>query len=114
MEDLANTQRVAIVTGTSGGIGNAVASLLLAHGWAVVGVSRREVELGSEHYAHIATDLSEVSSAARIIQSRIGPMLGSPAWSRIALVNNAASADSLGIGEWIGAEDLERIYRSIR
>ena len=82
------SERLALVTGTSSGIGAAVAKELLKRGWTVVGIARRQAKLG-ERYQHLALDLSEVSSAAKI-EKQFGAKLGGGAWQRVGLVNNAA------------------------
>jgi len=100
--------KLAIVTGTSAGMGAAVVQGLLPRGWRVVGISRRPVEFG-DAYTHIATDLADVGHATAAIESGVRPLFDAP-WSRVALVNNAASPDLLGIGEGIDANALARLY----
>ena len=100
--------KLAVVTGTSAGIGAAVARQLVANDWRVIGVSRRPAQFG-DGYTHISTDLADVSRATAAIESDVAPLLGDR-WSRIALVNNAASPDLLGLGESVAAEALARVY----
>lgn len=56
--------RIALVTGTSSGIGTAVAVELLARGWRVVGLSRRRAPIESAAYTHVAVDLGDVATLA--------------------------------------------------
>ena len=86
---------VAVVTGTSSGIGAAVARMLIDRGWAVVGVSRRHAPLEHPAYTHAAIDLADVRALQDAFESRIAPALAANARNRIGLVNNAARADLL-------------------
>jgi 3-oxoacyl-[acyl-carrier protein] reductase len=80
--------RVVVVTGTSGGLGLAIARMMTAEGYAVVGISRRSVdpETVGGGYSHLCADLShldDLPGLAREIVRRHG--------TPYALVNNAAS-----------------------
>ena len=83
-------QKLAIVTGTSSGIGYALTDKLLAEGWRVFGIARREVKRPEEGYRHVQADLAEPGVA----ETTVGPMLDVETafgdFDRIALVNNAA------------------------
>lgn len=80
---------LALVTGTSSGIGAAVASELLKRGWQVVGIARRAAKIEDKRYRHVALDLSDIRSAAPTIEREVGSKLGER-WERVGLVNNAA------------------------
>src|SRR5258706_2429581 len=83
------SQRFALVTGTSSGIGAAVARDLLARGWQVVGIARRAAKIEDKRYRHLTLDLSDIAKAAPKIEREVGARLGEP-WERVGLVNNAA------------------------
>jgi NAD(P)-dependent dehydrogenase (short-subunit alcohol dehydrogenase family) len=83
------SQRFALVTGTSSGIGTAVAKELLKRGWHVVGIARRAAKIEDKHYRHLALDLSDIAKAASKIEREVAPRLGE-SWERVGLVNNAA------------------------
>ncbi len=54
-----------LVTGVSSGIGSAIAQRLLKEGHAVLGISRRQVEMGNpeiENFTSISLDLSDLSN----------------------------------------------------
>lgn len=91
--------RVAVITGHSHGLGQAVALALLAQGWRVLGVSRSVWPL-HEAEAHpaltqVALDLSDSAALAS--------WLAGPAWAqalegaqRVWLVNNAGTVQPMG------------------
>jgi len=83
-------ERLAIVTGTSSGIGEALAASLLADGWTVLGISRRSVSIQSTAYQHICFDLAEVDLISTDLEPRLVEVLRSRTWATVALVNNAA------------------------
>lgn len=103
-----SADKLAVVTGTSAGIGAAVARQLVARDWRVIGVSRRPAQF-DDGYTHLSIDLADVSRATAAIESHVAPLLRGR-WSRIALVNNAASPDLLRLGESVDAEALARVY----
>lgn len=83
------SNQLAIVTGTSSGIGEALAERLLAEGWKVFGVARREVSFDGD-YQHVQLDLSDPLAAAQL-GPRLEAEMAFAAFSRLALVNNAAT-----------------------
>jgi NAD(P)-dependent dehydrogenase (short-subunit alcohol dehydrogenase family) len=100
--------KLAVITGTSAGIGAAVVRQLVARAWRVVGISRRRADFG-DAYTHVATDLADIAAATAEIDSVVRPLVDAD-WSRAALVNNAASPDLIGIGEGVDASALARVY----
>src|SRR5215208_71444 len=96
---------LAIVTGTSAGIGGSVARLLLEHGWTVIGIARRPAVIDHDRYHHLALDLRRFDTVEDGLRQRAIPLLRQrPA--RVALVNNAASPDLLGAIERTSAAAL--------
>jgi benzil reductase ((S)-benzoin forming) len=101
--------RIALVTGTSSGIGAAVARRLLDRGWTVIGVARRSPSFGTTAYRHLALDLADVDAACARIERDVGPTFDETRWARTALVNNAAVGGLLGPTERIAPGDLQRM-----
>ena len=99
--------RFALVTGTSSGIGAAVARELLKRGWTVLGISRRQAKFG-ERYRHLALDLAD-ASVAKKIEKEFGAQLGEHAWERVGLVNNAAVGLS-GRVQDLDADELAKSF----
>ena len=104
------SNKLAIVTGSSAGIGEALTDLLLEQGWTVLGVARREVKRSESGYRHIQADLAEPKSIEGVIAPRVSVELAFGAFSRLALVNNAASAGQM---RSFGAQSAPAIYRNI-
>jgi benzil reductase ((S)-benzoin forming) len=103
-----SAERLALVTGTSSGIGAAVARQLLANGWQVMGVARREVRLESG-YRHLSLDLADAGAAAPAIERELAGRLAERRWERIGLVNNAAAAPA-GRVQSLAATELARAF----
>lgn len=79
--------KIALITGTRKGIGHHLALHLLAKGWKVAGVSRREADIENDNYSHYTVDVSDekaVCSVVRKIKKDLGPI--------DALINNAGTA----------------------
>jgi len=81
--------RLALVTGTTSGIGAALAKQLLQRGWEVAGVARRTPAIENSRYHHLAVDLRDVPIAVKSIEGKFGALLGERAWQRVALVNHS-------------------------
>lgn len=97
-----NENKFAFVTGTSSGIGKATAEELLKRGWKVVGVSRRDPDLGHKNYKHLNVDLKKIENFDKELSEYLEPVISNKNYNRIALVNNAA-----GTGEMLRLEELD-------
>lgn len=123
--------KFAVVTGTSSGIGDAVARLLLDTGWHVLGVARRDAAIRNANYEHCAFDLGDTPGLMRVLEPRLAVLLAGAGWTRVGLVNNAAHSgllgpiDKLNVGEfpavlatnviapvWLMKQFLERTSRA--
>ncbi|UCC13668.1 MAG: SDR family NAD(P)-dependent oxidoreductase [Gammaproteobacteria bacterium] len=87
---MGSSDRLAIVTGTSSGIGAALATALLADDWTVVGMARRDAGIEHPLYSHIAVDLGDIDGLKRVAVNDLRPLATDARWERVALVNNAA------------------------
>jgi NAD(P)-dependent dehydrogenase (short-subunit alcohol dehydrogenase family) len=88
------TDKIALVTGTSSGIGAALAERLLAQGWAVIGLARRQVDIDSPHYQHMVLDLGNLHALQTLGEQRLASLMREGRWQRVGLVNNAALGGS--------------------
>jgi 3-oxoacyl-[acyl-carrier protein] reductase len=90
-----------VVTGTSSGLGADIARTLMAKGYTVVGVSRREVKLG-EGYTHFCYDFSETAGIKKLADD----IIAEHGWP-YALVNSAA-VGSDGVLPTMHNSEIER------
>ena len=104
------SDRLAVVTGTTSGLGAALAADLLARGWHVLGLARRQSPVLEARYDHLVVDLSEPAAANAAIGRTIAERFADPRWERIGLVNNAASAGLLGPVEQVAPADVTRMF----
>jgi NAD(P)-dependent dehydrogenase (short-subunit alcohol dehydrogenase family) len=86
---------LAFVTGTSSGIGAAVARQLLDTGWTVIGFSRRLPAETHVLYRHVPLDLGDLHGLRTLAEPAIAPIVRERHWSRVGLVNNAAATGSM-------------------
>lgn len=105
------TQDLAIVTGSSRGIGRAVVEALLERDFEVAGVARSAPEgLMTDRYRHFECDLDDLDAVHRTFDARIPKAMTFEGRRRIALVNNAGILDV----ESIAVAQLEHLDRSLR
>lgn len=102
--------KLAIVTGTSSGIGAALTDRLLAEGWQVFGVARREVKRPEAAYRHIQADLTDPNVAAGMIEPLLAAEFAFGGCDCLALVNNAASSGQKRV---YGKQDAGATARNI-
>lgn len=102
--------RFALVTGTSAGVGAAVAARLLDRGWTVVGIARRPASIAHVRYEHLSVDLQDLPASIASIEGHVGPLLDRGPWRLIGLVNNAAAPGMLRPVEKLEPQELLRLY----
>jgi len=97
----------AIVTGVSRGLGEALATELLARGAIVVGVGRNEsAKHKSERYRHVACDLAHPAVVAAAVLPALRDLaLDKP--SAVTLINNAAVVTPVGLVGRLDAAAIE-------
>lgn len=99
--------KLAVVTGASRGIGEALALALLASGYTVYGLSRsRSSRLdGEERFHAIACDLSDTAAVESLADGLFADLAAIPA-EELLLVNNAAMLEPIQPVEAIGAANM--------
>ena len=102
-------ERVAVVTGTSAGVGLATARILLSRGWAVIGVARRPAPVAHEAYRHERLDLGDLP-AVEAFAGRLATDTGLARATRLGLVNDAAQLGPMRPLTRLTAADLVRAH----
>jgi len=104
------SDRLAIVTGTSSGIGRAVAEQLLAVGWRVLGVARRTPGITHSAYRHLTLDLADLAAMTAVFERDVAPMVRDAKPGRVGLVNNAAVIGRTGTVDQTDPAELLAVY----
>jgi benzil reductase ((S)-benzoin forming) len=92
---LGSGDQLALVTGTSSGIGAAIADILLKEGWTVVGMSRTPADFDNPRYQHVQVDLGKLELLTEIADNKLKPIVEDGRWQRTGLVNNAGAVGAL-------------------
>jgi benzil reductase ((S)-benzoin forming) len=96
-----------LITGTSRGIGEALAQDLLEKGNTVLGVARgRMEELKSPRYHHLSFDLADTSRISKIME-KVDEVVDHQGFDFVCLVNNASAIEPLGAIEKCPAEKID-------
>ncbi len=103
----AGERDLVVVTGTSGGLGGAIAARSIADGFRVVGIARRDVSAADigDGYEHIQYDLGDIDGLGGLV-GEIAEQFGKP----YALVNNAAIGTD-GLLPTMHNADIEEVVR---
>lgn len=102
--------KLCVITGTSSGIGAAVAGAVLEKGWRVVGLSRRPAEIRNDNYREFAVDLSDAEATEEFFEGEFLREVAPGDYSRVALVNNAGTLCAVGPHERAGAGAMVRAF----
>jgi len=102
--------RICLVTGTSSGIGLAVAEELLRRGWDVAGVARRPAPLHHARYRHLRLDLADTARMESEFEGAFGEALALDGRGRVGLVNGAATLEPVGPTVATPAAGLARAF----
>lgn len=105
-------QRFAFVTGTSRGIGQALAEQLLKRGWSVVGAARGEAptSLQCAGYQHETLDLADIEAVRSTLQ-RVLARTDWASFESVALVNNAGIVAPVGAPDQLDLAELDASLR---
>jgi len=102
--------RICLVTGTSSGIGLAVAEELLRRGWEVAGMARRPSPLHHVRYRHLRIDLADTARVESELEGAFGEALALEGRTRVGLVNGAATLEPVGPTAGLPAAGLSRCF----
>lgn len=100
-------KKLAIVTGSSSGLGRAITQGLLERRYTVVGVARRDPEFQHPSYYHHSVDLSIPTAVESWARTALDPLIASGDFHRLVLVNNAGRVGPVALAESLDAEELQ-------
>lgn len=92
---------IAVVTGASSGIGEAIVSWLLDHGWQVVGLSRSPVQRNTTAFRSLQVDLSDDAALRQALNGLETPQ---------AVIHAAGMMTAAPLGE-LDAAASQRLWR---
>jgi len=100
-----------LITGTSKGIGEALAQNILTKGGTVLGVARgRSAILTSPKYHHLTLDLAVTTRLGQIME-KVDEIVDKQRFVFVCLVNNASAIEPLGAIEKCPASEIEAHIR---
>jgi benzil reductase ((S)-benzoin forming) len=100
-----------LITGTSRGIGEALAYKLLENGNTVLGVARNRADrLKSKHYFHLSFDLTDTFRISQIME-KVNEIVDNHSFDFVGLVNNASAVEPLNSIEKCPPADIESHVR---
>ena len=100
-----------LITGTSRGIGKALAYKILKKGNTVLGVSRnRSDTLKSSNYYHLSFDLTDTSQINQIME-KVNEIINEQSFDFLCLVNNASAIEPIKSIEKCAATEIESHVR---
>ena len=99
-------ERIAIVTGVSRGLGEALALELLARGWGVLGIGRHDSpRTAHARYRFVAHDLADIAGLTRALEPPLREAAAAHPGAAV-LINNAAGAGPVGVFGRLRAPDI--------
>lgn len=100
-----------LITGTSRGIGEALAQTLLEEGNTVLGIARgRSAALKSAKYHHLTMNLANASRLGQIME-KVDEIVGHKGFDFVCLVNSASAVEPLGAIEKCPANEIDAHVR---
>jgi benzil reductase ((S)-benzoin forming) len=105
---MSSNRPIALVTGTSRGLGAAIAQALLDAGWRVHGCARGDADQTLRgDYHHTRVDLSDIHAATAVLGELLKAVADARP-SRVGIVNNAGTLTPMALGPEIDGAALDR------